>query len=103
MIPQHTEIILGNLPKQSMINIYGDDMVMLPDHDNAIVGAADRVGQESILCYSIDIIIQNLIGDGEMTEDEAYVHFDSEIAGLWAGDRTPCFITFFRAELSNGD
>ena len=69
-------------------------MKLLDGHKNAELGVSIRFGQEPIMCYDYNIVIQNLINDG-MTEEEATEFFDYNIIGSWVGDDTPCFIVSF--------
>lgn len=88
---EYSEFAISTATRQEIIDAFGEDLVMYPGHENAIIGVVERCGSEPVLCYNVDVIIQNLIGDG-MPERDAYEHVDTEIIGLWSGDRTPCVI-----------
>jgi hypothetical protein len=64
---------------------------LLDGHDNAKLGVSIRFGQEPIMCYDYNIVIQNLMEQG-MSEGEAVEFFDYNIIGAWVGDDTPCFV-----------
>jgi len=58
----------------------------------SFVGLVLRFGMtEPIACYDYDKVIAGYIADG-MSEDDAIEHFEYNIIGAWAGERTPCFI-----------
>lgn len=59
-------------------------------HDNVIIGVDENTMR---LCYSKQIIIENLLKD--MPEDEAEEFYDYNIAGAHVGDDGPIFITMF--------
>lgn len=89
---EYSEFAIGTVDRQGLIDMYGGDLIMYPDHDNAIIGVVERCGNEPILCYNLDVIIQNLIEDG-MSERDAYEYVDYNVIGMWSGDRTPCVIS----------
>lgn len=73
------EQILENYPEESFLKIDG--------HDNAIIG----VDEMSLrLCYSVDMIIHNLMDN--MDESEAEEYYDFNIAGSYMGDKTPILV-----------
>lgn len=72
--------------------IVDDEILFMDGFDNdCIAGIGIRFGQEPIVMYDYDKVINQLIRDG-MTEDEASEWFDYNIIGAWVGDRTPGFI-----------
>ena len=59
--------------------------------DDCISGVCRRSGQEDIVAYDYDKVIERNMGDG-MTRDEAVEYFEFNQIGSWVGDGTPCFI-----------
>lgn len=59
----------------------------------AIIGYGGQHGMDPVLVYDYDLLVQIFIEDG-LTEQEAIEYVDYNIAGLWAGERTP--IIMFR-------
>ena len=70
------------------------NMLTVDGHDNAIIGIAYRFGEESVLAYNINIMINNLMKQG-MTEEEAMEFYEFNIAGAYMGEFTPIFIERF--------
>jgi hypothetical protein len=65
-------------------------MLLLDGHENAEMGVCIRFGQEPIMMYDYNVVIENLTSEG-MTEEEAIEFFEFNIIGSWVGDETPCF------------
>ena len=99
---EYSEFAIGTVTRKELAEMYDGSLVMYPDHDNAIIGVVERVDSEPILCYNIDVIIQNLIEDG-MSERDAYVSVDDDLLNTWAGDRTPCVISMMAFIEDNED
>ena len=59
--------------------------------DDCILGICRRYGQEDIVAYDYEKVIEQNMSDG-MTRDEAVEHFEFNQIGGWVGDGTPCFI-----------
>jgi|TARA_Y100000310_G_scaffold266155_1_gene277547 hypothetical protein len=79
-----------------------EGMTVMDGYEDCIVGICNRFGQEPIIAYDYEKIIQRHIDDG-MTEDEAREYFDYNQIGAWVGDDTPCFIELFQGkEVNNG-
>ena len=60
-------------------------------YDDCILGVMERFGQEPILAYDKDKMLDKLAQ--EMTPEEAEEWFDFNIIGAWVGDETPCFVS----------
>ena len=60
-------------------------------YDDCIVGLVERFGQEPIVCYDFEKVIQKLISQG-MTDEEAHEWYDYNQLGTWVGKETPCFL-----------
>ena len=69
-----------------------DGKVEYPDLTKALVGVVSRFGQEDILCYDYDKVIQVLMEDQGMTYDEALEWYGNNTIGSWVGETTPCFL-----------
>ena len=68
-----------------------EGLVRMEGFDDCILGVSTRFGQEPIVAYNYDKVIERLMGDG-MTHEEAIEFFEFNQIGSWVGDRTPCFI-----------
>jgi hypothetical protein len=66
-----------------------EKFLLISGHDNAIVG----VEHESYkLIYSINIILKNLMGEDEMTHEDAWEYFTYNMFSAYVGDLTPIFL-----------
>jgi hypothetical protein len=63
--------------------------------DSAILGVLRRCGQEDIIVYDENQVIDILINDDEMTAEEAVEYYEFNILGAWVGDDTPGFLGEF--------
>lgn len=45
-----------------------------------------------VVVYSAEKVVKILVKDNDMTEEEAWEHFDYNISGAWLGDGTPIFV-----------
>jgi hypothetical protein len=78
---------------------YGDDLLKMDGYDDCIVGVCRRFGQEDVLIYDQEKVIQKLmselkrdgISDEELRE-EAVEFFEYNQIGAWMGDKTPAFL-----------
>ena len=61
------------------------------EFDEAIIGVAERIGQEPVVAYDTTKLVEIL--SRSMSVDEAYEFFDYNILGAYVGDKTPLFIT----------
>lgn len=59
--------------------------------DDCIVGVCRRFGQEPIIAYDYNKVIDKLVSDG-MSYEEALEWHEINQIGAWVGDHTPCFI-----------
>jgi hypothetical protein len=67
-------------------------MKKIDGFDDCVVGIVERCTQPPILCYDRDKIVSKLIREQQMTWDEAFEYFDTNIKGAWVGNDTPCFL-----------
>jgi len=61
------------------------------EFDEAIIGVAERIGDEPVVAYDTTKIVAIL--SRSMSVDEAYEFFEFNILGAYVGDKTPLFIT----------
>lgn len=94
------------MPKREDIQQYLEDMgestLLLDGFDEALIGFAQRVGEELVAVYSWDKIIDVLVNDDEMTEEEAEEYAQFNIVGAWVGPKTPMVVSPFPAAYSEG-
>jgi len=69
------------------------NVVRLVGFDDAIIGMAARKGQDDVLAYDVQKMINILMNDNEWDEDEAIEYFYYNIYDAWMGDGTPVLIT----------
>lgn len=74
------------------------DLVWMDEYDECIAGVCERFGQDPILIYDKEKVLERLVADG-MTPDEAIEFWEFNQIGAWVGDQTPCFLT--RYELTH--
>jgi hypothetical protein len=69
------------------------ELLFLSDEefDEAIIGVAERIGDEPVVAYDTTKIVEIL--SRSMTVDEAYEFFEFNILGAYVGHKTPMFIT----------
>lgn len=79
------------------IQEFNEEALLLDGFDDAIIGMAERCGQEPVVAYDVDKIIDLLMKDG-MDYDEAVEYFEFNIAGAYVGPETPMLIRFFKEE-----
>ena len=66
-------------------------MLKLDGFDHCCIGTVERFGQNTVLCYDLELVIKELMSQG-MTNNEAYEYFHFNILGAWMGEGTPCFL-----------
>ena len=76
---------------EELAEVSGEDTILFPDLEKALVGITYRFGQRPLACYDMKKIISILMKDG-MTKEEAWEYFSYNTLGAWVGDTTPCFI-----------
>jgi hypothetical protein len=67
------------------------EFVKMDGFDDCIEGVVERFGQDPILCYNYDKVIEELVSQG-MDYEEAVEYFEFNQIGAWVGEKTPCFI-----------
>ena len=77
-----------------------DGMLTMDGYEDCVAGIVERFGQEDIVCYDKEKVLQKLMGDG-MDEEEAVEFFYFNQIGAWMGEGTPCFISRLDDQLDN--
>jgi hypothetical protein len=70
-----------------------EDMLCMDGYDDCIAGVVERFGQEPIVCYDRNKVLNKLMDDG-LTSEEAVEFFEYNQIGAWVGEKTPCFIDY---------
>jgi len=68
------------------------EVMLMDGFEDCIIGICERHGQEPIVTYDKNKIIDKLILE-DMTEEEALEFFYYNQIGAWVGETTPCFVT----------
>ena len=71
-----------------------ENFTKMDGYDDCIIGLVERCGQEDILCYNRDKVIDKLMNGG-MTRKDAVEYYYYNQVGAYMGENTPCFITLF--------
>lgn len=64
--------------------------VLLDGFDEAIIGVAAIAGQEDLVVYDVEKIIEILARD--MPEEDAVEYYNFNVAGAYFGPRTPVLL-----------
>lgn len=67
---------------------YNPEALLADGHDHAIMGYST----DGRVIYSINMVIEGLIEDSEMTHEDAIEFFNFNIAGAYVGEYTPIFM-----------
>ena len=85
------------LSKDLLFEVAKDDgMLMWDGFDEAILGLASRCGDNTVVAYDIDKIIEILQKEEGMTYFEALEYYSFKIEGAYFGDSSPVFIRLSR-------
>jgi hypothetical protein len=68
-----------------------EDLIIFDGLDEAFLGVS-YIFNKSVTCYDKEKIIGILMDRDCMTYDEAVEFFEFNIAGLYAGEKTPCIL-----------
>jgi hypothetical protein len=77
-----------------MSEVYGE-LITMDGFEDCIEGICNRYGQDAIVCYSLDKVIDKLVFQG-MTPEEAVEYWEYNQLGAYVGEKTPCFITKYK-------
>jgi hypothetical protein len=80
-------------PTLELIEEYNPEALKADGFDDAILGIASRCGQNDIIAYDVNKIIQTLMERDGMDYEEAQEFFEFNIVGAYMGENTPVFIT----------
>lgn len=67
-------------------------MLIVDNFDDAIIGLASRCGQQTVIAYSVNKILDILMDQEKLSYEEALDHFSFNIEGQWIGEMTPIFV-----------
>jgi hypothetical protein len=74
------------------LEFYHEDLMLMDDYNDCIVGVAERFGSGSHVVYDLNKVLNKLVESG-MTEEEAREYYEFNMLGSYVGDNTPSFIT----------
>ena len=77
---------------RNWITKHNDKALLCDGLEDAIIGIAERCGEESIVVYDRERCIELFQYQG-MTKEEAEDHFEYNTMGSWMGPGTPVFMT----------
>lgn len=79
--------------REDLAGEWGVELLFLSDaeFDEAIIGVAERIGQEPVVAYDTTKLVEIL--SRSMSVDEAYEYFEFNILGAYVGEKTPMFVT----------
>lgn len=77
----------------------GGAAIQMDGYDDCVLGIAFRCATEPVLVYDRDAVLAKLMGDGEMTYDEAEEWIEFNMAGAWVGEQTPFLLRRFQPEV----
>lgn len=67
-------------------------MLQADGFEKALIGTGRRCGQPDIKVYSIPRALAILMGDQELSYDEAVEHLEYNVIGSWVGEETPIWV-----------
>jgi len=73
------------------ISGYIDEPLLIDGMNLAIIGIGEIIGNEPVVAYDSDKIIDLLIDQG-MSEEEAFEFMNFNIQGSYVGNKTPIFV-----------
>ena len=85
--------------REALAAEYGDDLIFIDGHDDALIGVAFRFGMDPVALYNKRQVISTLMRDSEMDREEAEEWFSYNQLGAWVGDATPAFCLLGTEEL----
>ena len=90
----------GNDParRQACIDLAGGDepMLFIDGHDDAIIGVADRDGDD-VVVYDIKKIVRRLRQRDGMSKEDAEEFFAYNIAAANVGERSPFYVQLLQS------
>jgi len=67
------------------------DLLLMDGYNDCIAGIVERNGEEDIICYDRDAVLDKLCKMG-MSFEEAMEFYLFNQLGAYMGERTPCFV-----------
>ncbi len=77
---------------REQIELKNDQALVLPGYDDAIIGVCYQSGRPPVVAYDYNLVITHLMGNDDMTYEEAVEYYEFNIEGSFLGDSTPVFI-----------
>ena len=68
------------------------ELLCMDGFDDCVIGVCNRYGDEQIVAYDVDKVVDKLHRNTGMSVDEAQEYFEFNQLGAYMGDRTPCFV-----------
>jgi len=68
------------------------DALLMDDFDDCIIGICNRFGQDPIVAYNYNLVINKMVNEWEMDVDEALEYYNFNQLGAGVGETTPCFV-----------
>tara|TARA_B100000780_G_scaffold168558_1_gene117990 strand:- start:4751 stop:5023 length:273 start_codon:yes stop_codon:yes gene_type:complete len=69
------------------------EMLRADGFNDAIMGIVQRCGQDDVVLYDTDKVIEGLMNGDGMSYEEAVEYFEFNILGAWMGEGTPAFFS----------
>ena len=69
-----------------------EGMLLYDGFDDAIIGIASRCGENTVLAYDIDKIIEILMDRDDLSYEEALEYYSFNMEGAYIGESTPTHI-----------
>ncbi|MCU7193059.1 hypothetical protein [Turicibacter sp. T129] len=71
-----------------------DNIILLPDLDDALIGIGERIGIPPIAIYDSQKCVEILMERLNIEYEDAVEFFNFNISGAYLGEYTPIFIRF---------
>lgn len=71
-----------------------DNIILLPDLDDALIGIGERIGIPPIAVYDSQKCVEILMERLNIEYEDAVEFFNFNISGAYLGEYTPIFIRF---------
>lgn len=77
--------------REYLYEVLDEEAVIYDGFDEAVLGVSERFGEDAVIIYDKEKVIDILMKDG-MTDEEAIEHFYYNVLGTYAGKYTPIFL-----------
>lgn len=77
--------------REELSDIIDDELLFMDGFDDCIEGICTRFGQDPVVCYDYDKVIEKLQSQGCSYEEAVEFHEYNQL-GAYVGVKTPCFI-----------